>query len=126
VTAAGDSCSWTNGSTTANPPSALTIEADTINSPGGNLSWTDGASATPNNNPDLTFDSSVRAASPTGGRSGAGRAATATVGYRADWSCPTPTGRPAGRSAVGGRSASWAGSWPRRRGRHTRRYWAAK
>lgn len=56
VSASGDSCSWTNGTTTADPPSALTIEASSIN---GNLTCSSGVSATLNNNPDLTFDDSA-------------------------------------------------------------------
>jgi hypothetical protein len=49
------SCSWTDGSTNANPPSALTIDRNTVNPPGGNMSCT-GASVTLDNNPGFTFN----------------------------------------------------------------------
>jgi hypothetical protein len=51
------SCSWTNGTTSADPPSTLTIENSSINSPGGNLSCSgDISSATLNNDPTVTFN----------------------------------------------------------------------
>jgi hypothetical protein len=56
ISAQGQSCSWTNGSTSANPPSTLTINSSTINPPGGNLSCTGGVKATLNNNPTVTFN----------------------------------------------------------------------
>src|SRR5258708_39367259 len=56
VTASGQTCSWTNGSTTADPPSALTINAPSINPPGGNLSCSGSAHATLNNSPNVTFN----------------------------------------------------------------------
>ncbi|HEX6075796.1 MAG TPA: hypothetical protein VFZ32_11110 [Micromonosporaceae bacterium] len=49
------SCNWTNGSTNANPPSPLTIENSTVNPPGGNMSCTN-ATATLDNDPNVTFD----------------------------------------------------------------------
>ncbi|MER5275778.1 hypothetical protein ABT025_08475 [Streptomyces sp. NPDC002809] len=53
ITAAGSTCTWTDATTSANPPSTLTIDRATINS---SLSCTGGASATLNNSPALTFD----------------------------------------------------------------------
>ncbi|MFG2989335.1 hypothetical protein ACGFZK_08595 [Streptomyces sp. NPDC048257] len=53
---AGNSCSWTNASTSALPPNALTVDRSTINAPGGNLACGGGISATLNNNPAFTFD----------------------------------------------------------------------
>jgi hypothetical protein len=48
------SCSWTNGTTSANPPDTLTIENSSIN---GNLSCNgDISSATLNNDPTVTFN----------------------------------------------------------------------
>jgi len=47
-------CSWTNGTTSADPPSTLTIENSSIN---GNLSCSgDISSATLNNDPTVTFN----------------------------------------------------------------------
>ncbi len=51
-----DTCSWTDGSTSANPPSALTVDRTTVNSPGGNLTCTGDISATLNNDPAFSFD----------------------------------------------------------------------
>lgn len=51
-----DTCSWTNGSTSANPPSALTVDRTTVNSPGGNLSCSGDISATLNKDPAFSFD----------------------------------------------------------------------
>ncbi|THA81738.1 hypothetical protein [Streptomyces sp. A0592] len=53
---AGNSCSWTNGSTSAAAPNALTVDRTTINTPGGNLACGGGIAATLNNNPAFTFD----------------------------------------------------------------------
>ncbi|MER5931870.1 hypothetical protein [Streptomyces sp. NPDC002054] len=53
---AGNSCSWTNASTSASPPSALTVDRTTVNQPGGNLACGGGIAATLNNNPGFTFD----------------------------------------------------------------------
>ncbi|MGW2178295.1 hypothetical protein ACWCXX_09445 [Streptomyces sp. NPDC001732] len=53
ITAAGSTCTWTNATTSANPPTALTIDRTTVNS---SVSCGGGASATLNNNPTLTFD----------------------------------------------------------------------
>ncbi|MDI3417578.1 hypothetical protein [Streptomyces luteolus] len=49
-------CSWTGGSTNANPPNSLTVDRSTVNQPGGNLSCGEGASGTLNNDPTFTFD----------------------------------------------------------------------
>jgi hypothetical protein len=59
VSASGESCSWTNGTTTADPPSALTIAASSIN---GHLTCSSGVSATLNNDPNVTFDDSANTA----------------------------------------------------------------
>ncbi|SFA93495.1 hypothetical protein SAMN05216266_102304 [Amycolatopsis marina] len=56
ITANGDTCSWTDGSTSDNPPNTLTVDRTTINAPGGNLSCSGGVSATLNNDPTATFD----------------------------------------------------------------------
>lgn len=53
ITAAGSTCTWADGAVSANPPSTLTVDRNTIN---GKVSCTGGASATLNNNPALTFD----------------------------------------------------------------------
>ncbi|MFI7356027.1 hypothetical protein ACIBTP_19030 [Streptomyces avidinii] len=53
---AGNSCSWTNASTSAVPPAALTVDRATINTPGGNLACGGGIVASLNNNPAFTFD----------------------------------------------------------------------
>ncbi|MGW6983823.1 hypothetical protein ACWGE1_30995 [Streptomyces sp. NPDC054932] len=56
IVVAGNSCSWTNASTSAVPPNALTVDRATINAPGGNLACGGGIAATLNNNPAFTFD----------------------------------------------------------------------
>ncbi|MFJ4863653.1 hypothetical protein [Streptomyces sp. NPDC088748] len=53
---AGSSCSWTNASTSAVPPNALTVDRTTVNTPGGNLACGGGIVASLNNNPAFTFD----------------------------------------------------------------------
>ncbi|MEV7595199.1 hypothetical protein AB0O42_33545 [Streptomyces sp. NPDC089922] len=53
---AGNSCSWTNATTSAAPPSALTVDRATVNAPGGNLACGGGIAATLNNSPAFTFD----------------------------------------------------------------------
>ncbi|MDX6761427.1 MULTISPECIES: hypothetical protein [Streptomyces] len=53
---AGNSCSWTDASTSAAAPNALTVDRTTINTPGGNLACGGGIAATLNNNPAFTFD----------------------------------------------------------------------
>ncbi|MET9921388.1 hypothetical protein ABZZ04_30555 [Streptomyces sp. NPDC006435] len=53
ITAAGSTCTWTNATASANPPTALTIDRATVNS---SVSCGGGASATLNNNPTVTFD----------------------------------------------------------------------
>lgn len=49
-------CTWTNGSTSADPPSTLTISRSSINSPGGNLSCTNGYAVALVNDPVASFD----------------------------------------------------------------------
>ncbi|MFF5935415.1 hypothetical protein [Streptomyces sp. NPDC012508] len=56
IVVSGNTCSWTNASSSANPPSALTVDRATINKPGGNLACGGGISAQLNNNPAFTFD----------------------------------------------------------------------
>ncbi|MFF9910046.1 hypothetical protein [Streptomyces sp. NPDC013457] len=56
IVVAGNTCSWTNASSSANPPSALTVDRATINKPGGNLACGGGITASLNNNPAFTFD----------------------------------------------------------------------
>lgn len=55
ITAGSVVCSWTNGQTNATPPSTLTIDRTTINSPGGNLQC-GGTTVTLNNSPTVTFN----------------------------------------------------------------------
>lgn len=56
ITAEGRTCNWTDGVTSDTPPNTLTVDRSTINTPGGNLSCSDGSTATLNNNPGVTFD----------------------------------------------------------------------
>ncbi|MEU6866842.1 hypothetical protein ABZ924_26875 [Streptomyces sp. NPDC046876] len=56
IVVAGNTCTWTNARTSASPPSTLSVDRTTINSPGGNLSCGGGITATLNNNPVFTFD----------------------------------------------------------------------
>ncbi|WP_405982358.1 hypothetical protein [Streptomyces sp. NBC_00158] len=56
IVVAGNTCTWTNARTSANPPSALTVDRTSINKPGGNLACDGGITATLNNNPAFTFD----------------------------------------------------------------------
>ncbi|MFC9398061.1 hypothetical protein ACFTWS_33615 [Streptomyces sp. NPDC057027] len=56
IVVAGNTCTWTNARTSANPPTALSIDRTSINKPGGNLSCTGGITAALNNNPNVTFD----------------------------------------------------------------------
>jgi hypothetical protein len=49
-------CTWTNGSTSANPPNMLIIDRNTINPPGGNMTCTGADGVTLNNDPKVTFD----------------------------------------------------------------------
>ncbi|MFD8827286.1 hypothetical protein ACFV1C_33685 [Streptomyces sp. NPDC059605] len=53
ITAAGSTCTWTNATASANPPTTLTIDRATVNS---SVSCGGGASATLNNSPTVTFD----------------------------------------------------------------------
>jgi hypothetical protein len=56
IVVAGNTCTWTNASTSAVPPSTLTVDRTTINKPGGNLACSGGITASLNNNPAFTFD----------------------------------------------------------------------
>ncbi|GAA2924302.1 MULTISPECIES: hypothetical protein [Streptomycetaceae] len=53
ITAAGSTCTWADATTSANPPSTLTIDRSTVNR---GVSCGGGASATLNSDPTLTFD----------------------------------------------------------------------
>ena len=59
VSALGKTCSWTNGMATGAPPTTTTIEANTINTPGGNLSCSSGVTASLDNNPSVSFNDSA-------------------------------------------------------------------
>ncbi|MFD8009466.1 hypothetical protein [Streptomyces sp. NPDC058955] len=56
IVVSGSTCTWTNARTSANPPTALSIDRTSINAPGGNLSCSGGITAALNNNPNVTFD----------------------------------------------------------------------
>ncbi|MFG2291962.1 hypothetical protein [Streptomyces sp. NPDC048603] len=56
IVVAGQTCTWTNARTSANPPAALTVDRTSINAPGGNLACTGGITASLNNDPAFTFD----------------------------------------------------------------------
>jgi hypothetical protein len=56
VSALGKTCSWTNGTSTEAPPTTTTIEASSINPPGGNLSCSSGVTAALDNSPSVTFN----------------------------------------------------------------------
>jgi hypothetical protein len=56
VGALGKTCSWTNGTSTEVPPTTTTIEASSINAPGGNLSCSSGVTAALDNNPNVSFN----------------------------------------------------------------------
>ncbi len=56
IVVAGNTCTWTNARTSASPPSTLSVDRATINTPGGNLSCGGGITAVLNNNPVFTFD----------------------------------------------------------------------
>ncbi|MFE3068699.1 hypothetical protein [Streptomyces sp. NPDC059247] len=56
IVVAGSTCTWANARTSANPPTALSIDRTSINKPGGSLSCTGGVTAALNNNPNVTFD----------------------------------------------------------------------
>ncbi|MGW7058918.1 hypothetical protein ACWGHM_10270 [Streptomyces sp. NPDC054904] len=62
IVVAGNTCTWTNASTTAEPPGALTVDRATINKPGGNLTCDGGIKASLNNNPAFTFDDAAATA----------------------------------------------------------------
>ncbi|MFG2617338.1 hypothetical protein ACGFXC_06910 [Streptomyces sp. NPDC048507] len=59
IVVAGNTCTWSNARTSANPPTALTVDRTTVNKPGGNLACDGGINATLNNNPAFTFDSTA-------------------------------------------------------------------
>ncbi|MEU9379238.1 hypothetical protein AB0D94_36550 [Streptomyces sp. NPDC048255] len=56
IVVAGSTCTWTGASTSAAPPSALTVDRTTVNKPGGNLTCDGNITAALNNNPSFTFD----------------------------------------------------------------------
>ncbi|MBW5484501.1 hypothetical protein [Streptomyces bambusae] len=56
IVVAGNTCTWTNASTSAVPPGTLAVDRNTINRPGGNLTCGGGITAVLNNNPVFTFD----------------------------------------------------------------------
>ncbi|WAL63238.1 hypothetical protein ORV05_19620 [Amycolatopsis cynarae] len=56
ITASGSTCSWTNASISANPPSTLTLDRTTVNPPGGNLSCSGSVTVSLNNNPTISFN----------------------------------------------------------------------
>ncbi|MFD3696093.1 hypothetical protein ACFWUZ_08010 [Streptomyces sp. NPDC058646] len=56
IVVAGSTCTWTGASTSAAPPSALTVDRTTVNKPGGNLSCDGNITASLNNNPAFAFD----------------------------------------------------------------------
>jgi hypothetical protein len=56
ITAGSSVCSWTNGRTSANPPSTLTIDRTSINPPGGSLQCSSDTAVTLNNSPTVTFN----------------------------------------------------------------------
>ncbi|GAA4890140.1 hypothetical protein ACFPM3_19655 [Streptomyces coeruleoprunus] len=56
IAVSGNTCTWTNAATSANPPSTLTVDRTTINKPGGNLTCDGGITAALNNNPVFTFN----------------------------------------------------------------------
>jgi hypothetical protein len=56
VGALGKTCSWTNGTSTEAPPNTTTIEASSINPPGGNLKCSSGVTATLDNSPSVSFN----------------------------------------------------------------------
>ncbi|HEY1832626.1 MAG TPA: hypothetical protein VGG38_20485 [Acidimicrobiales bacterium] len=53
VNALGKTCTWTNGTATETP---TTINASSINPPGGNLSCSSGVSAALENSPSVSFN----------------------------------------------------------------------
>ncbi|WP_175408799.1 hypothetical protein [Streptomyces sp. TRM64462] len=56
IAVAGNTCTWTDAATSADPPNTLTVDRTTINRPGGNLACDGGITATLNNDPVFTFD----------------------------------------------------------------------
>ncbi|MFF4369054.1 hypothetical protein [Streptomyces sp. NPDC001594] len=62
IVVSGNTCTWTNARTSANPPTALTVDRTSINKPGGNLACDGGITASLNNNPAFTFDDATATA----------------------------------------------------------------
>ncbi|ATZ28547.1 hypothetical protein ACFZBM_09715 [Streptomyces lavendulae] len=62
IVVAGNTCGWTNARTSANPPTALTVDRSSINKPGGNLTCDGSITASLNNNPAFTFDDTAATA----------------------------------------------------------------
>ncbi|UQW99683.1 hypothetical protein [Streptomyces sp. RerS4] len=62
IVVAGNTCTWTNATTSATPPSTLTVDRTTVNKPGGNLACGGGITAALNNNPTFTFDDATATA----------------------------------------------------------------
>ncbi|NIJ13479.1 phosphodiesterase/alkaline phosphatase D-like protein [Saccharomonospora amisosensis] len=53
ITAAGETCSWTDGSISGNPPQTVTLDRTTVNP---NVTCTGSVSVTLNNDPTISFD----------------------------------------------------------------------
>lgn len=53
ITASGETCSWTDGSISGNPPQTVTMDRTTVNP---NVTCTGSVSVTLNNDPTITFD----------------------------------------------------------------------
>jgi hypothetical protein len=62
VSALGKTCSWTDGTATEAPPTTTTINASSINAPGGNLSCSSDVSATLENSPSVSFNDTAATA----------------------------------------------------------------
>ncbi|MFF2198463.1 hypothetical protein [Streptomyces sp. NPDC058157] len=62
IVVSGNTCTWTNARTSANPPTSLTVDRTSINKPGGNLACDGGITASLNNNPAFTFDDATATA----------------------------------------------------------------
>ncbi|MCZ7417314.1 MULTISPECIES: hypothetical protein [unclassified Streptomyces] len=114
ITAEGQACSWTDGVTSDTSPNTLTVDNDTINQPGGNLSCAGDTTAVLNNDPTVTFDDTngtatvdlldvsvtmlgvtcrYQASDVSAQRDGDTRTYTATADiplYQGGWLCPDP------------------------------------
>ncbi|WP_019819253.1 hypothetical protein [Saccharomonospora saliphila] len=53
ISSGGDTCSWTNADTSANPPETLTVDHETVNA---NTTCSGSKTVTLNNDPTVTFD----------------------------------------------------------------------